>query len=202
MSFKLPEKWKKVLSKIFAKDKLPVILLFGLLLIVVSLPVKSASKSGGGSDSAKSTAAPQTGGNTKTAVTGSEYAESLERGLEKLLSQTAGVGKASVMITVRNGGKSNVFVQKNISKVQTEEKDSAGGSRSSNEYSEEGSVVYTDAGGGDSPYVTEEEMPEILGVVVIAEGAGDAKIVSDITEAASALLGISVNKIKVLKMEV
>ena len=45
-------------------------------------------------------------------------------------------------------------------------------------------------------------MPEIQGVLILAEGGDDARTVSEITKAASALLGISVNKIKVLKMEV
>lgn len=199
MSFKLPQKWKDTFSKIFTKDKLPIILLFGLLLIVINLPVKSTSKSKGDSvqtDSLAST--PQ----VKSSMSFDTYVKELENGLEKLLSQTYGVGKARVMISLKNSGKSNLFVQKNVSKSQTDEKDSAGGSRSQTEYSEEESVIYTNTGGSNSPYVTEEEMPEILGVIIIAEGAGDARIVSDITEAASALLGISVNKIKVLKMEV
>ncbi len=199
MNFKLPQKWKDTMSKIFTKDKLPIILLFGLLLIVINLPVKSASKSKGDSAQTDSSASAT---QVKSVMTFDTYVKDLENGLEKLLSQTYGVGKARVMISVRNSGKSNLFVQKNVSKSQTEEKDSAGGSRSQTEYSEEGSVVYTNTGGSNSPYVTEEEMPEILGVIIIAEGAGDARIVSDITEAASALLGISVNKIKVLKMEV
>lgn len=199
MNFKLPEKWKNTFSKIFTKDKLPIILLFGLLLIVINLPVKSASKNKG--DSASQGNLPEAA-QTKSVTSVDSYIKNLENGLEKLLSQTSGVGEARVMISVKNSGKSNIYVQKNESKSQTEEKDSAGGSRSQTEYSGQESVVYTNTGGSNSPYVTEEEMPEILGVIIIAEGAGDARIVSDITEAASALLGISVNKIKVLKMEV
>ncbi|MCM1308760.1 MAG: hypothetical protein NC223_09200 [Butyrivibrio sp.] len=199
MNLKLPEKWKKALSKIFTKDKLPLILLFGLLLIVINLPVKSASKNKSGAASQEDSAkTAQT--DVRTSAEG--YVKDLENGLERLLSQTYGVGEARVMISVKNSGRNNIFVQKNVSKSQSEEKDSAGGSRSQTEYSGQESVVYTNEGGSNSPYVTEEEMPEILGVIIIAEGAGDAKIVSDITEAASALLGISVNKIKVLKMEV
>lgn len=198
MNWKLPEKWKTTLSKFFTKDKLPIILLFGLLLIVINLPVKSASKSRDASDPADNASGTV---QNRGATAADDYVTNLEKGLERLLSQTAGVGKASVMISVKNSGKSNVFIQKNVTKSQTEEKDSAGGSRSASDYSEEESVIYTEVGGGNSPYVTEEEMPEILGVVIIAQGAGDARIVSDITEAASALLGISVNKIKVLKME-
>ena len=45
------------------------------------------------------------------------------------------------------------------------------------------------------------DYPEILGVLIVAKGAGDMKVVSEITDAVSALLGISANKIRVLKME-
>ena len=64
------------------------------------------------------------------------------------------------------------------------------------------SVIYTEENGTQKPYVQDEEMPEIMGVFIIAEGAGEAKTVTRITEAVSTLLGVPVNKIKVMKMEV
>ena len=45
-------------------------------------------------------------------------------------------------------------------------------------------------------------MPRIQGVVIIAQGGGKADVTTKISEAASTLLGIPINKIKVLKMEV
>ena len=45
-------------------------------------------------------------------------------------------------------------------------------------------------------------MPEIQGVLIIAEGADKAEIIAAVTEAAGTLLNVSVNKIKVMKMEV
>lgn len=52
-----------------------------------------------------------------------------------------------------------------------------------------------------SKKIEKEDKPEIQGVLIVAEGAGNVEIVSEITDAVSALLGIPVNKIKVLKME-
>ena len=52
-----------------------------------------------------------------------------------------------------------------------------------------------------SSKIEKEDKPEIQGVLIVAEGAGNVEVVSEITDAVSALLGISVNKIKVLKME-
>ena len=52
-----------------------------------------------------------------------------------------------------------------------------------------------------SSKIEKEDKPEIQGVLIVAEGAGNVEVISEITDAVSALLGISVNKIKVLKME-
>ena len=84
--------------------------------------------------------------------------------------------------------------------VRVEENDGSGGNRVSEESSLKQSVIFSD--NGATPYVVDSNMPKVQGVVVVAEGADDAKIVSEITDAVNALLGIPVNRIKVLKMEV
>ena len=95
-----------------------------------------------------------------------------------------------------------MYVQKSESENITDETDSTGGSRRTSQKTSDESVVYTDSGSTKSTFITEELVPEIQGVLILAEGGDDARTVSEITKAASALLGISVNKIKVLKMEV
>lgn len=71
-------------------------------------------------------------------------------------------------------------------------------------------ITYKDTGkkimdveGGDkvSTKIEKEDCPEIGGVLIIAEGGDDIKVVKEITDAVGTLLGISVNRIKVLKME-
>ncbi len=198
MNFKVPEKWKNILSKVVAKDKLLIILLFGVLLIIINIPVKSSGKS---SVSGNQTSAASGDTAADGSMDVSEYVEGLETKLEKILCQTANVGEAKVIITVENGGQKIPYVQTNKSENTVEESDSTGGSRKSSESTVEESVIYTDDGENSVPFVVEEKMPEILGVLILAEGGDDAQTVSEITKAASALLGISVNKIKVLKME-
>lgn len=198
MNFKVPEKWKNILSKVVAKDKLLIILLFGVLLIIINIPVKSSGKS---SVSGNQTSAASGDTAADGSMDVSEYVEGLETKLEKILCQTANVGEAKVIITVENGGQKIPYVQTNKSENTVEETDSTGGSRKSSESTVEESVIYTDDGENSVPFVVEEKMPEILGVLILAEGGDDAQTVSEITKAASALLGISVNKIKVLKME-
>lgn len=43
---------------------------------------------------------------------------------------------------------------------------------------------------------------KIMGVLILCEKANDMRVVTELTETVSALLGVPVNRIKVLKMEV
>ena len=192
MSIKLPDKWKKILSKIASKDKLLIFLLAGVLLIIINIPVKSSTAKAKNSDTTVK----------ETQADSSYYISALEKELSQALAECEGVGRAKVVITAANNGKSVLYVQKSESENITDETDSTGGNRRTSQKTSDESVVYTDSGNTKSPFITEELVPEIQGVLILAEGGDDARTVSEITKAASALLGISVNKIKVLKMEV
>ena len=192
MSIKLPDKWKKILSKIASKDKLLIFLLAGVLLIIINIPVKSSTAKAKNSDTTVK----------ETQADSSYYISALEKELSQALAECEGVGRAKVVITAANNGKSVLYVQKSESENITDETDSTGGSRRTSQKTSDESVVYTDSGSTKSPFITEELVPETQGVLILAEGGDDARTVSEITKAASALLGISVNKIKVLKMEV
>ena len=188
MSIKLPDKWTKIASK----DKLLIFLLAGVLLIIINIPVKSSTAKAKNSDTTVK----------ETQADSSYYISALENELSQALAECEGVGRAKVVITAANNGKSVLYVQKSESENITDETDSTGGSRRTSQKTSDESVVYTDSGSTKSPFITEELVPEIQGVLILAEGGDDARTVSEITKAASALLGISVNKIKVLKMEV
>ena len=51
------------------------------------------------------------------------------------------------------------------------------------------------------PYVLQEMAPEIEGILIVAEGADSPVIAEQITDAMSALFGVSPHKIRVLKKE-
>ena len=191
MNIKVPDKFKKIISKIASKDKLLMVLLVGVLLIVINIPVKSsASKE-------KTTATA-----TKTQSDTTEYIAELEKELSQVLAECEGVGKTRVVIKASNGGRLIPYVQTSSSENITDETDVTGNGRKTTQKTIDESVIYTDNGSVKSPFVTEQLVPEIQGVLIIAEGGDDARTVSEITKATGALLGISVNKIKVLKMEV
>lgn len=190
MEMKLPPKVKDLMKKLFTKEKLPIILLIGVLLVVISIPVKKSN-----SGKQENTKLPEATGETS-------YVEELEKKLEGILEKTDGVGKNCVMITVKNTGKEVLYSQKDSSTQKIKENDVSGGSRTEESESISESVLYTDENGISKPYVQGVEMPEIQGVLIIAEGADKAEIIKTVTEAAGTLLNVSVNKIKVMKMEV
>lgn len=52
-----------------------------------------------------------------------------------------------------------------------------------------------------SSFSSEKYLPEVEGVLIIVKGGDDAKIKSEITDAAKVLFGLEAHKIKVMKMK-
>lgn len=192
MSFKIPDKFSKFLKSLLAKDKLLIIFLAGILLIIINLPVGD-TKEKKVTDTVAQTDLNQS-------LYEEKYIEYLEERLEKVLSESASIGKTTVMITAANRGTNILYNQTSETSSKTTETDGSG-SVITEEISKDRVVIFTEEDGSQIPFVVSELMPEIQGVIITAEGAGNAAVVSEITEAASAVLGIEVNKIKVLKME-
>lgn len=177
--------------------------LIGVLLLVIMLPDGSTGKNAKGQSNA---------GNTGEAAVGEEkaglsekndaekYADYLEEKLEKVLAEMEGVGKVKVMITLSDYGEA--IVEKDIVDITNtvNETDSSGGSRNSYEREIQSETVQVEKDSGTYPYVGKEILPTIEGVVVVAEGGGNATVVSQISKAAMALFPIEAHKIIVVKM--
>ena len=111
-----------------------------------------------------------------------------------------GVGRAEVVITFKSSGQKVVEKDQNSSSQSSSEKDQNGGTRETTDRSCSKESVYTqDTQGAQIPYVSKELMPEIEGVLVIADGGDHAVVVQNITEAIQALFGIEAHKIKIMK---
>ena len=61
------------------------------------------------------------------------------------------------------------------------------------------STVLTGSSGSGEPVVEKELAPEISGIVISAQGGGNASVQKEISEAMQALFGLPAHKIKVLK---
>lgn len=142
------EKYKSILGRM-DRQKWIVCILFGVLLLVIAIPVE-----------------PKTGASSKKKVETSEadealdeYESQMEKRLEHLLEQMDGVGKVDVMI-------------------------------------------YSGASDDEEHYITQQKTPEVRGICVVAEGAGDSETRVKIYNAIQALFSIDAHKISIVEMGV
>lgn len=205
---------EKKLKMKFTKDYFLIAVLIGILLMVIVWPVEDKNENretkSGQWDSEgailneqfnliQNAGTGQSNGQEEDALLA--YASSLEQSLEELLCTMDGVGQVRVMVTLESSGEA--VVEKDVSTVRegTTEVDSAGGSRNTTNISDSEQTIYQ--GGqqnGGAPYVKKVLSPRVEGVVVSAQGGGNARTVQNITEAIQALFGIEAHKIKVVKM--
>ena len=176
------EKWKDWISGLRAGEKLPkknqlvLILLAGVLLIVIVFPVPDPSES----------TDRQSEGIQETMTAGSrdngDYEQYLEEKTARVLEDVEGVGKVTVMITLKSDGQKIIEKDQSSSSQTTEEEDSSGGTRSVEDQSSDKTSIYEQtADGSSTPYVSKELAPEVEGVVVIAEGGDNAVVAQNIT---------------------
>ncbi|EGO63623.1 hypothetical protein [Acetonema longum] len=126
------------------------------------------------------------------------FEEGLEVKLANLLSQVRGAGAVAVNVTLESGNMQEYA--KNVVKETkiVQEKDNAGGIRSTTESKETENILVSRENGIDRPVMVRETKPVIRGVLVIAEGAGDSYVKANLTRAVEASLGIPSYKITVL----
>lgn len=193
---KLDNLFTSLKKLMLSKDKLLLILLGGVLLVIVSLPVKNDKKTSVSSKENNATASAAS--ETYVIKDTDDYALVLERKLENILSEAEGIGKVEVFITLEDSG--SLILKSDVK--ETVKKTSSKDGEQLEEIMREETVIYKkDSDGSLIPYITQTFYPTISGVLVIAQGAGDAGIVAEIVEAVKAVLGVEANKIKVMKME-
>ena len=227
MTDKVIEKWKKKLRGMKKEDYI-VLLLIGVLLLIISLPTEREKKekngvgvsgeesgqeggnmtdffgeSGAGAANPAGEAANEAGNfNNNNSYDLDIYVSNLEKRLEDIVSDMEGVGKVQVMITVSDAG--TEILERNLETKASnlEETDNAGGTRKNAESEQREEVIYKkDAEGNEVPYVVQRKLPEVTGVVVIAEGAGNAKVKENIIGAVGVLFNLNEHRIKVIRMK-
>lgn len=129
------------------------------------------------------------------------YQEKQEKDLEKILGKINGVGSVDVVINFQSSEVKVPAVDNSSQKSTTEETDSEGGTRVNSQETDGDKIVMSNSSNGSEPVILKTEKPEVLGVMVVAEGAEDSKIKYEITKAISSLYNISVDKVNVLAMK-
>lgn len=175
------------------KNVFLILFLLGALLFVIALPTgTSAGKS------EKSSADERRIKENENLQTG-EYETYIEEKTSYVLSQVKGAGKVTVMVTLKSNGQ-KLIEKDHLGSTQVTEETADGNVRKDSESTSEKISVYEQTADGASvPYVSKELTPEVEGVVVIADGGGDAVVARNLTEAVQALFGVEAHKIKIMK---
>lgn len=133
---------------------------------------------------------------------GTEENAKLEKQAADILSQIEGAGKVNVMITYMFGKELFPAFDTKTNKNGTEEKDTGGGTRNLDQTEEEKKIAYEEQQGGvKKPVILKEKMPEVKGVVVVADGAGDAVVKEKLSKAVQVLLDVPIHRIQVFERE-
>ena len=166
--------YENILNKL-GKDKILIVILAGILLMVISIPVKD-----------RQTVSENTTSNQESGeATQKMYEEYVEKRLEDTLSDVEGAGKVKVMVSLKNSS------EKILAKDTDYSDEEVNGNNDENSNSTQN---------GNTPYVVMENMPVIEGVIIVCEGGDNKELVSEITNAVYGLLNVPVHKIKVMKM--
>lgn len=200
------EKWLK-------RDNLIILVLSGILLFIIGMPMEKDEKKDEKKDNViqneNPVGTPQPTDDIKDKTgddwekfSEEEYSVWLEQRLTEVLGQVAGVGEVRVMITLKSSRELVVEREESISRSSTKESDSQGGSRVISQVETGENVIYSSEGTSSEPYVIKTLQPEIEGVLVVAEGAGNGTVNRTITAIVQALFDVEPHKVSVVRMEV
>lgn len=182
------------------KDAMVIVLILAFLLIVISCFTDNKK------DKIKQTSGEVAIDDTRKVVENIEvqnqkYEEKQRNELESILQKMEGVGEVEVMLHFKSGEVKVPAIDNNKQVGVTEENDSNGGTRVSNQETGGSKVVMKSLDGNNEPVILETYNPIITGIVVVAEGAENSKTKYDIQTAISSLYGISLDKVNVYPME-
>ncbi len=156
---------------------------------------------GSGGASGSTTALPALSSPASTSSSGGHggqdllgYEGSLSTELSSVLSEIKGAGRVKVSLDLR-GGPSYLYAFN-----QTTQRTDTGTGTSSGTATTDTTTQTTLAtsGSGQSPVLTQEVAPKVVGALIVATGANDPMVREELTQAAEALLGLPAYAIEVL----
>lgn len=167
------EKLKQIFAKIKSVKNIEIII--GLVIIAVMIIIYSNV-----SAAKEKTDAASGGEATLT--------ENLETRLADILGEIEGAGEVKVMITYAGTGDKITAETTNTHTTTTN-----GSTSSTTTTTTTSSPVLS----GSDVVILQEKMPEIKGVIVVAEGASDMKVKLKLMQATATVLGINANSIQI-----
>ena len=187
--------WEQICS--FGKRRKKEQLLTAVLVVVILLRAFWPSAADHEKQEKQQTEEVQT--QVQAEETNADERKKLEDDLKRILLQVEGVGEVDVAVTMESTGRKLVEKDVPLSESSVDETGNGTNSKKESKNSEEATVYLENADGTKAPYVVEETMPVVRGVLVVAQGADDPQVVAEIKEAAMALFHLEAHKIKVMK---
>lgn len=193
--------YRKVRDKVNATQRkklvenCAIMLVVGVILIIAAGPFLGGNKDKNIEEVRKTQEQGETGIQTVSAY------DFLERKMEALLSNIRGAGKVDVMITYYSGTEKVPAFDVKKKNSETDETDSEGGKRNITQSEYESVTIFEDShsAGGRQPVILKEVYPEVKGIVIVAEGAGNAAVKEQLARAAAVLMDVPLYKIQVLE---
>lgn len=128
---------------------------------------------------------------SEVVYSGAEVVADIEKRLSELLSLVEGAGQVSVMIYADSSSELIPAYNDALDNRSNQETD-----RSSTESSERRELALS---GDSTPVILKVVIPEIKGVVVVAEGADDLLVRQELNNAVCTLLGVPEHRVQIMK---
>lgn len=199
---------KKYIDSVFKNSKLSnlvsIVLVLVLIVVVISF-FGNESKSKSLEDNVSVSASIEGKENSKSKIkeneTLAEYEMRQKSELKEIIEQMEGVGKVDVKINFESGEVKVPATDDTTQNSTTEEKDTAGGTRTTKSKSDGSKVVMSSGSNGNTPLIVKVDKPKISGIIVVAEGAENSKVKLEIERACATLYDIPANKVHVQAMK-
>lgn len=179
---------EKLLEKFNNKKSIENLVIFLVLCIIVMIVINALT------DEKESVL-----NNTESSIifTNTASEKTLETKLAEILSMINGAGKVDVMISYVNEVEKIPMTDTKVTTTVVSEKDSNGGERKTEETSTEENIIYEESNNLKSPVVKQSILPEIVGVIVVAEGANNIAVKENLIKAVEATVNVPSHRIQV-----
>lgn len=192
------EKLKEKIEKNGENKKIENLIVFVIILIVTIIIINTIWNS---NDNKEKKESEDVSGYKRLAIednnTATNESDDLEKKLEQILSKMEGVGKVSVMITYSQGSEIIPMQNETSKSSKINETDSDGGTRTTEQVDSNKEVIYSN---GNKVETQTVKNPIAQGAIVIAEGASNAMVKTNIVSAVEAITGLATYKVQVFEM--
>lgn len=134
-------------------------------------------------------------------VVANTYEKNMCQSLQQVLEHIDGISQVQVFINFTGSKESTYGLAHEENSKQTIENDREGGQREILESnSKENYVLLREANGGEKPLLLSESMPQITGVLVVAQGVENSCIRLKVVHAMQSVLNLPAHRIAVLPL--